>query len=161
MFVVSHCLLSARPLPGALSAWFREVHPELVAASWSSSGVINAVYNYTEFDAIVKTAIGPECAASVMAVTAAFEAAWANPTQKAAMMKLFNTPSYFTKGDMAWMLADSAAMGSQYGYKLDMCAYLVPQPADALAAFAQWTNDHYGTGFGGSCCEYERSLWSV
>ncbi len=33
------------------------------------------------------------------------------------------------------MLADSAAMGAQYGYKLAMCAYLVPQPADLLAAF--------------------------
>ena len=28
---------------GALSAWFRVKHPELVAASWSSSGVVNAV----------------------------------------------------------------------------------------------------------------------
>ena len=29
-----------------------------------------------------------------------------------------------TREDFAWMLADSAAMGPQYGYKTDMCAYL-------------------------------------
>ena len=39
--------------PGALSSWFRELHPELVAASWSSSGVVEAVYNFTRFDQIV------------------------------------------------------------------------------------------------------------
>ena len=30
--------------PGALSAWFREKHPEVTNASWSSSGVVDAVY---------------------------------------------------------------------------------------------------------------------
>lgn len=33
----------------------------------------------------------------------------------------------------------------------EMCGYLVPQPADLLSAFADWTNTHYGTGFGSSC----------
>ena len=33
--------------PGALSAWFRLKHPELADASWSSSGVILAVENFT------------------------------------------------------------------------------------------------------------------
>ena len=39
------------------------------------------------------------------------------------------------------------------GYKADMCQYLVPQPAPAnlLSVFADWTNSHYGTGFGASC----------
>ena len=36
--------------PGALSAWYRESYPALAAAAWSSSGVVNAVFNYTNFD---------------------------------------------------------------------------------------------------------------
>ena len=46
-------------------------------------------------------------------MTAAFEAAWADPEARAAMMKQFGTAEYFTKADMAWMFADSAAMGPQ------------------------------------------------
>ena len=64
---------------------------------------------------------------------------------------------------MAWMLADLAAMGPQYGYKTTMCSYLVDSTNDnkkqgitngdddLLTRFAAWTNDHYGTSFGSSC----------
>ena len=45
----------------------------------------------------------------------------------------------------------SAAMGPQYGYKLEMCAYLDPLPADPLAAFANWTITHYGAAYSSSC----------
>ena len=61
-------------------------------------------------------AVGEACAGSLRATVAAFEAAWdAGGTEKNDLLDLFNTPSDFTKGDMAWMLADSAAMGPQYG----------------------------------------------
>lgn len=35
---------------GALSAWFRLKFPHLTCGSLSSSGVVLAVYNFTEFD---------------------------------------------------------------------------------------------------------------
>jgi hypothetical protein len=64
----------------------------------------------------VKEAIGSACAAQVQAVTAAFELAWSNPSLQSQLFKLFNTsPTRLTKADFAWMLADSAAMGDQYG----------------------------------------------
>jgi pimeloyl-ACP methyl ester carboxylesterase len=135
---------------GALSAWFRIKHPELIAGAWSSSGVVNAVYNYTSFDHQVLTDVDADCKAALHAVTAAFEAAWDDPTRKAAMLKQFGTASYYTKGDMAWMLADSAAMGAQYGAKAALCAALVPS-TDPLAQFAKWTIEHYGAGFGSNC----------
>jgi hypothetical protein len=123
-------------------------------------------------DIKVKEAIGSACSAQVQAVTAAFELAWSNPSLQPLLFKLFNTsPSRLTKADFAWMLADSAAMGDQYGctptqlsssfkprypikcndvaarYKADMCGMLAPAdaaPMDALAAFAKWTSTHYG-----------------
>jgi hypothetical protein len=48
------------------------------------------------------------------AVTAAFEAAWdEGGDAKQAMLDLFHASAEQTKGDVAWMLADSAAMGPQ------------------------------------------------
>lgn len=40
-------------------------------------------------------------------------------------------------------------MGPQYGFKLEMCSYLDPLPADPLAAFADWTITHYGVRVSG------------
>ena len=99
--------------PGALSSWLREMHPEIVTASWSSSGVVQAVYEFTRFDQIVGEVLPPGCADSVRAVMAAFDAAWDVPADRATMKALFGTPDYWDKFDMAWMLADSAAMGAQ------------------------------------------------
>ena len=136
---------------GALSAWLRVKHPELIDAAWSSSGVVNAVYNYTAFDHQVLQDVDAECASALKAVTAAFESAWdAGGATKAALLKTFGTAAYFTKGDMAWMLADSAAMGAQYGAKAALCAAITPltQP---LEQFAAWTAQHYGPSFGSNC----------
>jgi hypothetical protein len=36
--------------PGALSAWFREKYPHLAVASWASSGVVQPIVDFTQFD---------------------------------------------------------------------------------------------------------------
>ena len=36
--------------PGALSAWYRIAYPELTLGSLSSSGVVNAIVDFPEFD---------------------------------------------------------------------------------------------------------------
>eukprot|EP00350_Pseudokeronopsis_sp_OXSARD2_P003000 CAMPEP_0170552720 /NCGR_PEP_ID=MMETSP0211-20121228/10603_1 /TAXON_ID=311385 /ORGANISM="Pseudokeronopsis sp., Strain OXSARD2" /LENGTH=77 /DNA_ID=CAMNT_0010860637 /DNA_START=341 /DNA_END=574 /DNA_ORIENTATION=+ len=35
---------------GALSAWFRSLYPDHALISWSSSGVINAIRDFDNFD---------------------------------------------------------------------------------------------------------------
>ena len=42
--------------PGALSAWFQAKYPHLSVLSWSSSGVINAIEDFTDFDKQIYTA---------------------------------------------------------------------------------------------------------
>ena len=71
------------------------------------------MYNFTRFDEIVAEVLPTGCADSVRAVMAAFDVAWDNEATRPALKALFNTPAYWDKFDMAWMLADSAAMGSQ------------------------------------------------
>ena len=36
--------------PGALSAWFKAAYPEKATVSWSSSGVIVPIRDFTDFD---------------------------------------------------------------------------------------------------------------
>jgi len=136
--------------PGGLSAWFRHEHPDLAAASWSSSGVVNAVYNFTGFDAQVLEDVDDACKTALHGVTAAFDAAWDDVNKRPALLALFGTPDYFSKADMAWMLADSAGMAAQYGAKRDLCAAITPV-TDPLAQFAVFTKVHYGPNFGSSC----------
>ena len=101
---------------GALVSWFTVKHGDLVTATWASSGVVDAIFNFTAFDQTVATAVGPACAGALRGVTAAFEDAWV--TSNAALLALFNSPpGFYTQQDFAWMLADSAAMGPQYGRK--------------------------------------------
>ncbi len=135
---------------GALSAWFREKHPELAAMSWSSSGVVNAVYNFVGFDQQIVEDLPLSCAATIRSAMAAAEANWADPTKKPALLQMFNTPDYFLQTDFMWMLADSVAMGPQYGAKAALCTTMLGGP-DPLTQLATWTNTHYGTSFGSSC----------
>ena len=64
------------PDSGATAAFFREKYPNVTHAASSSSGVVNAILNFTGFDEQVELAIEkpvPGCAAKLKAVTAAFE----------------------------------------------------------------------------------------
>lgn len=57
--------------PGALSAWTRTRYPDLVTASWSSSGVVRPILNYTDYDAQVYRSTlksGQACVDSIRAV---------------------------------------------------------------------------------------------
>lgn len=138
--------------PGALSAWFRIKYPQIITASWSSSGVVNAVFSFDQFDRQLVNELSPACADAIRAVTAQVEAGWNNPTERARMLSLFNTPNYFTREDFLWMLADSAAMGPQYGFRTELCAAMLPLQKDPIAQFAlNWTIPHYGADFGAQC----------
>ncbi|EKG03883.1 serine carboxypeptidase S28, putative [Trypanosoma cruzi] len=107
---------------GALSAWARAKYPGDFDAAWSSSGVVNAIFDYEAFDGHLLEVLPSSCAAAVRTVFNKFSKAYDNPNRRAKMMKIFGTPNYFTKSDMAWMLADGAAMAIQYGYKDKLCS---------------------------------------
>jgi hypothetical protein len=155
---------------GAYVSWLSVAHGELLAATWASSGVVNAIFNFSGFDQVVGDAVGDDCSNALRAVYDAFEAAWGDDADRARLLGLFySPPGLYTAGDFAWMLADSAGMAPQYGSKDALCKALnstarptpgAPAPPDpgwffrgwpALEAFADWTTGHYGKGFGSSC----------
>ena len=43
--------------PGALSAWFKVLYPELVVAAYSSSGVIEPIKYFNDFDSNIFKAL--------------------------------------------------------------------------------------------------------
>jgi hypothetical protein len=156
---------------GAYVSWLSVAHGDLLAATWASSGVVNAIFNFSGFDLVVGEAVGEDCSNALRAVFAAFEGAWGGaPADRARLLGLFFAPpGLHTAGDFAWMLADSAGMAPQYGSKGELCSALnstarptpgsppPPHPGHfftgwaALEAFAAWTVGHYGKGFGSSC----------
>lgn len=142
-------LASLRP-PG----WFRIAYPDSTVGSLSSSGVVNALFAFPEFDMQVAESAGSECADAVRATTAALEEAYdANAT---ATKALFNVDEDgLTWGaDFWYMVADSAAMAVQYGNKASLCEPLTAAyeaGEDLVTTFATVTNDVWGDSFGSDC----------
>lgn len=55
--------------PGALAAWFKSQYPLHSLGAWSSSGVINAIYDYHLFDNSLFTSLsksGTDCPEQVV-----------------------------------------------------------------------------------------------
>ena len=142
---------------GALSAFFRSAYPTHTLGSLSSSGVVDPLFNFWQFDQEVSIAAGPACAAALRNVTAAFEAAEqqgsAGPAAAAAR-KAMGARAGLSSSDFFYMLADSSAMAVQYGHKDTVCSAMtkaVSEGADLIAAFANFTTSLWGADFPSMC----------
>eukprot|EP00331_Platyophrya_macrostoma_P013954 CAMPEP_0176430684 /NCGR_PEP_ID=MMETSP0127-20121128/14389_1 /TAXON_ID=938130 /ORGANISM="Platyophrya macrostoma, Strain WH" /LENGTH=474 /DNA_ID=CAMNT_0017812599 /DNA_START=60 /DNA_END=1481 /DNA_ORIENTATION=- len=137
---------------GALSAWMKVKYPTTYKAAWSSSGVVNARFDYYAFDGHIMSVLPHVCAKAIRSVFDQVSAAYDDPTQRAAMMAKFGTPSYFTKADMAWMLADGSAMAVQYGSKNYLCDNIVPlSTTDPFTQYSTIIKALWGETFTSSC----------
>lgn len=132
---------------GALSAWYRQTYPDSCVASYSSSGVVNAVLDFTAFDAEVAEAAGKTCADILRATTAAMEA------DVGAAKMAFGVPDLPTN-DFWYMTADSAAMAVQYGHKEALCSAMeaaTPDGPSRVRALAAFTSSLWGPSFSSNC----------
>lgn len=150
---------------GALSAWFKELYPTHSCGSLSSSGVVNAIEQFTAFDTQVAAAVGATCAANVQGITAAFVAAIENGTEadNAAAKALFGLDAEMSDTDFYYMIADSAAMADQYGSKGDLCdmaaaATAAESNSTARSMFANFTSTFWGADFAHDCFYDTRCL---
>jgi len=60
---------------GALSAWFRLKYPHVTEGSISSSGVVNAILEFDQFDTQIVLATGPVCSNLLLKAMRLLEAA--------------------------------------------------------------------------------------
>lgn len=139
---------------GGLSAWLRTTYPEVFVASWSSSGVVNPIFNFYQFDAHVKSVIDPKCTESIRNVLRIVSEKWETEAGREEVRTVLNSPDYFTLTDMQWMLADASAQAVQYGSKLEMCNAILPIPYDdrqALKMYKAMIEDVWGPGWTSNC----------
>lgn len=138
--------------PGALSAWFRIAYPDTTVASLSSSGVVEPVYKFHEFDEQVALSAGEKCASVLRKTTAAFEEQIKNGN--ATHVKALLGAQDLCDADFHYMIADSAAMAVQYGHKNVVCDHMVSayeKKQSLTEQFANFTITMYGSEFGSGC----------
>ena len=147
---------------GATCAWFRQKYPDVVAGCISSSGVVHAIYEYTQFDTVVDKAIShPDrtCAARLRNSTLAVERAFAKGNG-AAVKKLFNAANLIgTKlgdADFFYGITDAAAQLDQYGQKKELCNFLDKLPMNAtdeerISNLNDLITNYYGDKFVSQC----------
>ncbi|KAL6905188.1 hypothetical protein ACP4OV_002789 [Aristida adscensionis] len=129
--------------PGALSAWFRLKFPHLTCGSLASSGVVLAVYNYTDFDKQVGESAGPECKAALQETTKLVEERLLSDSSS--VKALFGART-LNNDDFLYFLADAAAEAFQYGHPDAVCSPLInakKNDGNLVKTFAKFVKDFY------------------
>jgi len=129
---------------GALAAWFRLKYPHLTVGSISSSGVVNAVLDFYEFDQQVAKSVGKECANVLRKITKQLEALLEESEESNQQTKALFQAYNFTDGDFYWLVADIAAESVQYGYQTLLCNSVMGVPDDGLVtAYVNFSINFY------------------
>ncbi|CAI9272300.1 unnamed protein product [Lactuca saligna] len=142
---------------GALSAWFRLKFPHLTCGSLASSAVVNAVYNFTEFDQQVGESAGPECKAVLQEVTQLVEQKLASNSN--ALKTTFGATQLKIDGDFLYFLADAAAIAFQYGNPDKLCTPMTKAKKageDLVNAYAKYVKEYYVGSFGAEVESYNQ-----
>jgi len=138
---------------GALSAWFRLKFPHLTTGSIASSGVVNAILDFTAFDEQVATSVGPTCANILREVTKALEKdiILGSHAEKIKTLVLFKAESLTINGDFFYFAGDVMATSVQYGFQDNLCMPLMQAKrtgADLVLTFANLTKSFWMPIFG-------------
>eukprot|EP00249_Psilotum_nudum_P010141 c22358_g1_i2 orf=506-1972(-) len=131
---------------GALSAWFQLKFPHLSHGSLASSGVVQAIFNYTAFDEQVARSAGPSCSKALREVNLLVEEGLAK--NATAVKSIFGAEQLKIDGDFMYLLADAAAIAFQYGNPDVLCEQLVATShagEDLLAAYAEYVKTYFGS----------------
>ena len=132
---------------GMVASHARYVHPEVFDVAWSSSGVVDAVYNFTEFDLQVAVSVGQRCAEVLRRATEEVDALLI--TDNAYVKALFGA-SGMSDDDLMWMLSDAETLPPQYGKAESLCEPMVAAydaGEDLAVAFARFCNDTFYPGY--------------
>jgi hypothetical protein len=141
---------------GALATWLRVAYPNVTVGTVSSSGVVNPILDFYEFDQQITTSltVDPQCLLNVHSALELIENDVAtDPTSTMARFKVFN---WSNTVDFLYFMADASAETVQYGYQSTLCNYM-NNTADVVANYAQFVNEFYSpTYLGGDVNSYSR-----
>ena len=137
-------------------------YPDSTDGAVSSSGVVNAIYEFVEFDEVIAEAINTpdtNCADRVRRVQQIIDSQF-HDNNGDAMKEVFNATNLIgTKmgdSDFMYMVADGFSMIDQYGGKKELCDGLAKVGDDAsddakVANLADVLMAHFGSDFGQDC----------
>eukprot|EP00605_Chrysophyceae_sp_TOSAG23-4_P001196 GSChrysophyteH1.ASY1.ANO1.1305.1 assembled CDS len=155
--------------PGALSSWYRNQYPDATVGSLSSSGVVNPIVDYYQFDQAVSAALGNKCGARLKKISRAFETAVENDFPAA--LNLMHCEADMSEVDYLYMLADSWSMADQYGNKSKMCDAILAIPEDSSVevltktfaefSFQNWGEQFCSAGFYNTAALADPKRWDV
>lgn len=158
--------------PGALSSWYRNAYPEASVGSLSSSGVVNPIVDFFQFDQQVAAALGNECGNRLKQVSRAFEKQISTADGFAVSKKQFACEEDISEVDFLYMIADSWSMMDQYGGKEELCTTIMSIPQDEVSVekltsvFSSLSNKYWGEqfcsqGFYNSASLADESRWDT
>ena len=141
---------------GATAAWFRIKYPNLTYAAISSSGVVNAIIDFVQFDQSVVSTLQKYKAKCLYTVVKAMNALdeMSETELNATKTNPFNASTEQTLVDFTYMVADALALAVQYGGKKHLCQVLSDEMEDhgnPVAAVAATIPVLYGPSFQQNC----------
>jgi len=146
---------------GGTCAWFRQLFPNKTAGCVSSSGVVDAVIDFWQFDDQIGKAYsspdGDACPNALHAAMEALERKFAAGEGDAVKKQfdasnLIGTPQ--GDNDFWYGIADATAMIDQYGGKSELCQQFQRLPSsptddDRISNLKEVVDHHYGEGYVG------------
>ena len=134
--------------PGALSAFYRATHPDLVVGSLASSAPVQARDNFEDYDRHVTEVAGPDCANLMRKAIAQAEAATGSDDTLTPVKALFDAEKITDSDDFLYLIADVGAAAVQYGMRDEFCQSLTnastsSDPSAILAAYGQFAQKVY------------------
>ncbi len=124
---------------GSLAAYYRMRHSSLVAGALSSSGPVQAMANFEEYDHHVFKTVGKECADHMRVVVKKAEEALADPAALKTLKEKFEATVLKDDDDFLYLIADMGALAVQYGYRDRFCRTLASK--GPLEGYAQFTKE--------------------
>ena len=141
---------------GMVSALMRQNYSDLFVASWSSSGVVEALELFTECDTQGAIAMGPQCSQAARSTRIAIERIIEDDDAYEKLAELFLVPG-MQKADFLAMLGDIFTVGLQYGNVRGLCDVLldpIDRGTDPVYALSQYMRDYFSPKIcGGNCTE--------
>jgi len=127
---------------GALSAWMRFKFPYLVDGALSSSGVVNAILDFGQFDAQVRKSVlksGPLCESRIQALLKEIQEIW---NENDDQVKAWYRAPFLEWDDFMFFFADIFVEAVQYGHRTQLCSFLetivdAPDKHIKLSKFAE------------------------
>jgi len=137
---------------GGLSSFYRHAYPLSSAGSLSSSGVVNQIVDFYQFDEAVSAACGNACANQIKRTRDAFVNTMSTEEDFQSLLTGFKCEADMAQTDFQYMIADSWSMAVQYGAKTDLCSTMLSVGEDSpdsafVKTFTEFSNEYWGSDF--------------